>query len=211
MNWTLRIMALSLASAAVVSAQPTKAQMLAITMPAPFYNVTKDLKYPGDYGYYTVGTLRQLPHQTTNLGSPSNWNWVRYTNSGNVRNVWAYGSAYNSGVCNHGHISYGLWAKYQYSYNGVVIRNWLRIAMSTQSGEMINGSCKWEIDNSFSRFAGEDFGWGTKYINSDIRTSPSYFKFTEYVLGGIVASHGGGNCGTFQCGHPWYAVLYSLN
>jgi|GEM_PF-6033658 len=210
MKWNFRIMSLILAAAAVASAQPTKAQMQAINMPAPFYNVTKDLKYTGDYGYYTVGSLRQLPHQTVNLGSPSNWNWIRYTNSGNVRNVWAYGSAYNSGVCNHGHISYGLWGKYQYTIIGQAITGWSRLAMSTQSGEMINGTCKWEIDNSFSRFAGEDFGWGTKYINSDARSFPSYFKYKEYVLGGIVVSHGGANCGTFQCGHQWYAVLYSL-
>jgi hypothetical protein len=197
---------------AVSQAQPTKASMEALTMPRPSFNVTKTLAYPGDYGYYQLGSDRPLDHMTTNLGDPKNWFWVRYVNSGNAREVWAWVSLYPNpqGVCSHSHISYGLWAKFKYTVNGTTVTAWQRIGMGTQSGDIVNGSCKWDVVNSFQQFAGADFGWGTNYATANIRNVAAAFKYTEFVLGGITVSHGAGSCGTFQCGHPAYMVLFTL-
>lgn len=210
-TWKLSAFALVI-SAVVVQSQPSKAAMEAITMPRASYNITKTLAYPGDYGYYSLGSDRPLNHMTTDLGNPNNWHWVRYVNNGNAREVWGWVSLYPnpSNVCNHGHVSFGLWGRYAYTVGGVTVRNWIRIGMGTQSGEIINGSCKWDVVNSFQQFAGPDFGWGVKYATANIRNVTSAFKYTEFVLGGITVSHGAASCGTFQCGHPAYFVLYTL-
>lgn len=188
-----------------IHAQPTRASMEAIKMPAPHYNKTDNLDYPGDWGYWTVGSLRSLDHQTPTPNNPRNWNWVRYTNTGNAKQVWFMASlAYSA--CSHAHISYGLWGKYSYSVAGFKTSGWIRIGMGTQSGEVINGSCKWDVNNVWSQF-GEDFGWGTNFITGDYRNTP--FKFTEYVAGIIGLSHGG-DCGTPQCAYPVTSYLWTL-
>lgn len=203
--------ALLVLTASGLHAQPTKAEMLAITMPRPSYSVTKTLTYRGDYGYYALGSDRALNHMAPDLGNPNNWSWVRYINTANVREIWSWVSLYPNAlnVCSHGHISYGLWGKYKAKIGGIALVGWQRIGMGTLSGDIVNGSCKWDVSNSFQRTFGEDFGWGTNYATMNIRNSTNIL-YTEFVLGGITVSHNAVNCGSPLCGHPTYMVLYSL-
>ncbi len=180
---------------------PSQAQVEAITMPPPHYNKTKDLTYAGDYGYYSLGNEREFS-TTENLGDPNLWYWVRYKNSGNVRNIWAWGSMNRYDVCSHGHISYVVWGKWQYNIGGIAYTGWSRLGLGTKSGfPQNNGSCKWSVNDIV--------GYGKDYTNSNISQVPSYFKFTEYVVGTLAVSHGG-YCDAGHCGHPTYTVLYSL-
>lgn len=190
-------------------AQPTKAQIQGQTMPRSSYNQTTDLTYDGDWGYYHIGTTGALS-TSADLGNGAYWNWVRYRNPGNVRNVWSWASLSDPGVCSHGHISYGLWGRYQFNIAGMTLRNWVWLGGGTKSGETnSSGNCVWDVDNSFEDTFGETFGWGDNYTNVNITQTTSAFKYTEFVLGSIAVSHGG-YCGSFYCKHPTYSVLYSL-
>jgi hypothetical protein len=175
----------------LAEAQPTKAQIKGMSMPRSSYNITKDLAYPGDYGYYYLGSTSALS-TTADLSNGSYWNWVRYKNPGNVRNIWSWASLSDPGVCSHGHISYGLWGRYAIKVGGTTFRGWVWVGGGTKSGDTnSNGSCVWDVDNSFEDTFGEDFGWGDMYTNLDITQSSSILKYTEFVLGSIAVSHGG--------------------
>lgn len=193
-------------AAASLHAQATKAGMEAITMPAPRIDLTDNLDYPGDWGYWTVGSSRPLNHQTVNLNNPANWNWVRYTNTGNAKEVW-FMAGMADNVCGHAHLNYGLWGKYTLKIGWITSVNWVRIGMGTQSGELVNGTCRWDVNNSLTAIS-PDFGWGTNYITGNYRNFP--FKFTEFVAGILGSSHGSGSCGTFQCGHAVGSYLWTL-
>jgi hypothetical protein len=203
----IRICALLAVAVAALQAQAPKASMEAIKMPAPFYNKTDDIGYPGDWGYWTVGSLRNL--DGADLGNVWNWNWVRYTNSGNAKEVWAM-AALSGSACNHAHVSYGVWGYYKMKIMGIAIKGWTRIGMGTQSGEKINGVCKFDVDNSWVRIVGSDYGWGTNYATANYKNSN--IVFTEFVVGALANSHGSGACGSgiFQCGHPVNSYLWTI-
>ncbi len=192
-----------------ILAQPTRQQMEAITMPPPRYDVTTTLDYNGDYGYYYVGSEREFTN-TENLGDPNKWYWVRYKNPGNTRNIWAWVSMGTSGVCSHGHLSYGVWGKWQYNFGFSKVSGWSRLGMGTKSGDSQPYSCVWDVNNSLTSIS-QDFGWGDNYVNRNISGVGSYFRYTEYVVGGITVSHGGYCASPYNhCGHKIYSVLYSL-
>lgn len=207
MNAFIKFAAVLSVAAASLHAQAMKAEMEALKMPAPHFDKTDNIDHPGDWGYWTVGSLRAMNHQTTDLGDPKNWNWVRYTNTGNAKEVWAMAGMADN-VCGHAHLNYGLWGKQVFNVGPFKSSKWVRLGMGTQSGEMINGRCKWDVDNSISRSVGPDFGWGLNYMTANYKPLP--FKFKEFVLGILGTSHGGGNCGTFQCGHAVNAYLWTL-
>jgi hypothetical protein len=198
--------ALSLAAVSL-HAQAFKAPMEAIKMPAPRIDKTDNIDYPGDYGYWFVGSSRKLDN--VDLGDPKNWNWVRYTNTGNAKEVWAQAGMADN-VCNHAHLNYGLWGKYTFNIGPFKSSTWTRLGMGTQSADKLaNGTCKWDVDNSSSRFGGPDFGWGTNYMTANYKNMP--FKFTEFVFGILGSSHGSGTCApSFACGHQVKAYLWTI-
>jgi hypothetical protein len=200
----------TLAIAAFVHSQPTKAQVKAMSVPRPAYNVTTSLDYVGDYGYYNLGSLTSMP-TNADLSDPSRWKWVRYTNPANVRSIWAW-AAIGDGACGHAHISWGLWGKYAYKIAGFNIVKWTWLGGATQSGDVgANGSCVWNVNNSMQQAFGENYGWGDNYLNVNANVIGASFKYTEFVLGSISVSHGSVSCPpTNYCSHPTYSILYSV-
>jgi hypothetical protein len=202
--------AAALAMTATAHAQPTKAQVQGMAVPLLSYNVTTSLDYVGDYGFYTLGSLTSLPFNA-DLSNPSLWKWVRYKNPANVRNIWAW-AANGDGACGHAHISWGLWGRYSYRIASLPLTKLVWLGGATQSADTgPNGSCLWNVKNSFQQTFGEDYGWGDNYLNVNITSRGSGFKYTEFILGSFSVSHGAASCPpTNYCSHPTYSVLYSV-
>lgn len=216
-NALILILVSSASGATSAWAQIAREQVMAMPMPPAHYDVVKNLGYRGDYGYYLLGESRPLEGD-----SPDQWNFVLYRNTAG-KDIWIY-PAYEGPGCAHGHLTYGVWGKYEYTmWPGITFlsrtyRGYVWLGGGTVSGDSINGQCVRTTQPSWAKSlgaAGAIFGWGELYKNVNLRQYPiktATYSYTinEIVVGAYASSHGEGDCGVFACRQPNWINLWSL-
>jgi hypothetical protein len=217
---TKSILLLLLASTFVATwgrAQPSREEVMTMQMPPPRYDVIKNLGYRGDYGYYLLDEAR--PDEGT---SPNQWSFVLYRNTA-AKDVWVSVSYAGPG-CDHGHLTYGVWGKYEYKvFPGTAFaqtyRGYIWLGGGTESGDSTGGECVRTFDPSWARHLGTDqFGWGDEYVNVNL-SQPGFLNFQtatasltikEIVVGAYATTHGEPGCGSFACRQPNWICLWTL-